>query len=525
MKTFLRFFLLLLLLIFTLFFNIGIIDIRIEEINFLLGKMATMDDISNSLGIIGKYELIKKRMTLGEEHGANYEFEAKIQALISGDKFLDEKEHQKKKIYRAPVLFILNSIRFILGKEAIKLQEENKILNVIEIAYFWERNRRYQEAIKIYDDVILQQNVPPEIKAAVILHKAFCHSMLSEYEMAKRLYERVISLYPNTDAGIISWKLLDFINSMEEERSKIEAKKISYFEKAKQFYMFMDYRNAIKFFLIFLQEEPVEAYKYEAIFFKGRAHEELGENDEAIEAYRKIIKEDKSKIWAKQANRRMLMMGEFYEQKKQIAEEAKRQLAMYQDQNFINNVQKYSGLFSESSLRKELMKDEKQKKDLKNKSNDSLLALINKIGSLDLTGEKEAQRKEEIARLKEELAAKGNISASAVKELERRRELEENPYRKPSVLKQIIDENSVQLKYIYNRKLRQGIKISGKIIVELTIKPNGSVYDAKIIRSNVGDRQFEEEITKQIKLWKFKPVPEHLGDLTVNYPFEFYEEE
>jgi TonB family protein len=526
MKTFFRMFLVAAVLALIALFNVGLIDIRIEEMSYLLGKIASGQDVSNSLGIIGKYELIKRRMQYGEESNSSYELEAKVQALTSGEKVAEKQGTWQKTVYRVPVRLTLNAIRVMLGKEIIDLKEEDKILNVLEIGYFWERNRKYVEAIKVYDQVLSQAVVQPEIRAAVMIHKAFCHSMLSEYEISKRMYERVISVYPNTEAGVLAWKLLDFIASMEKSRAGLELEKLSFFEKAHQFYLLMDYRNSIKYFSIFLQGKAPDSLVWEATFYKGRSHEELGESEEAMAEYQKVIRGDKSRVWAKQANRRMLMMGEFYEQKKQVSDEARRQLALYQDQGFASKVEQYANMVSESSLRKELMTDQK-KKDNKARSavDDSLLNLINKIGSLDLTGEKEAAKREELEKLRNDLIAQGALSATDLKELERRKALEDNPFRRPTELKTVIDENSTQLKYIYNRKLRQGIKLSGKMVVELDIRPDGGLRSAKIIRSNMGDRSFEDDVIKQIKGWKFKAISESLGDLTVNYPFEFFEEE
>ena len=133
MKAFFNLFLLLFFLILTVLFNIGLIDVRFQEINYLLGKAAFDQDASNALGIVAKYELIRRRMEAGEESPENYELEARIQALISGDRFSEEEELSKKKKYLIPVRIFLNSIRFALGKEFVSLQEENKIIKVLEI--------------------------------------------------------------------------------------------------------------------------------------------------------------------------------------------------------------------------------------------------------------------------------------------------------------------------------------------------------------------------------------------------------
>ena len=62
----------------------------------------------------------------------------------------------------------------------------------------------------------------------------------------------MIAKFPNTEAGILAWKLIDFINSLEKERSNLEHANISEMERAKQFYLLMDFRNSIKNFSLFL---------------------------------------------------------------------------------------------------------------------------------------------------------------------------------------------------------------------------------------------------------------------------------
>ncbi|MFP4416700.1 MAG: tetratricopeptide repeat protein, partial [Chitinispirillaceae bacterium] len=283
MKTVLRLILILLLVTVTVVFNIGSIDIRMQEISYLLGKVADNTGASRSLGIVAKYELIKRRIEQGEANYEDYELEAKIQTLMAGERTEGIEEEKK---YILPVRMVLNVIRTILGKEIINPKEENKIFHVLEIGYFWERTRRYTEAIKIYNDVLGMNDIEKDIRAYVLVHKAFCHSMMSEYESAKSIYERVINHYPNTDAGILSWKLLDFIQSIEAQRQKVLKHNLSQLEKAKQFYLLMDYRSAIKHYSTFLRSNAEGANVAEARFFKGRSHEELGEIQEALIEYR-----------------------------------------------------------------------------------------------------------------------------------------------------------------------------------------------------------------------------------------------
>jgi TonB family protein len=101
----------------------------------------------------------------------------------------------------------------------------------------------------------------------------------------------------------------------------------------------------------------------------------------------------------------------------------------------------------------------------------------------------------------------------------------QNPYRRPAYLKEIIDNNSQQLRYIYNKRLRSGIKISGRLLVEMAINPDGAIGNIRVVQSNIGDQTFENDVTERIKTWRFNQIPDSLGSLTVNYPFEFAEEQ
>lgn len=518
MTTILRMFLVILVFASILAFNAGLIDVRLQEVDYFLGKAAAEENASKALGIVAKYELIKSRLEEGEGSSGNLELEAKIQALTSGEEYT--KAEDGRTLHLVPVRLVLNGIRFVLGKEIVSPTKEDEILHVIEIGYFWERIRKYSEAVKIYDGVLDKGGVSRDIRSAVLLHKAFCHSMISEYEVAKQTYEQVINEFPDTEAGMLAWKLLDFLSGIEEQRVALEQKSMGNLERARRYFLLMDYRNAVKYLSKFLETAKQPGEKMEARYYKARSHEELGETDEAIFEYRRVIRDDKRGKWARQANRRMLMLGEFYEQREQIAEQARKQLAEYQDQEFMKNVSRFSGMMAKSSIRGELLKESEVSGG--GAGNEEVMNLINSIGDLDLTGEKAHQ--ERLAEIRKELEAKGKLSDERVEDLVRRKELAENPYRRPSALKEEINRHSAQLKYMYNQKLKRGSALEGRMFVELEIRADGSVGRARVFESNLGSPEFESAVEGKIEDWKFRPVPDSLGSLTIRYPFEFYAE-
>lgn len=519
MRAILKFSPVIVLFILTILFNIGLIDIRFEDINYLLGTIASENEAANTSGIIAKYELVKRRMQFGEENIGNFELEAKMQTIVASQL---KRTEIKSSFFKTPVRIFLNGIRIILGKKIINPKEDDKIFEVLEIAYLWERNRKYTEALKIYEDILATAaTLQNSLRAAIMLHQAFCYSMISNYDRAKTIYENVINLYQDTEAGILAWKLLDFIETMEKERLNVAKSNINGLEKAKQYYLLMDFKNAIIQYSKLIDHSSGASQSAEIHFYKGRAHEELGETEDAIIEYKLVAKMDNKQNSARQANRRLLMLGEFYEKQKSIADEAKRQLEKYQDQQFLKNMEVYSSIMPQSSLKNELLAN--NRKSAVDKGNDSILQMIDRIGSFNLEG-KNNEPVEKNPVIKTVKPNSNQMSKAEFEELERKQLLNQNPYRRPAYLKEIIDNNSQQLRYIYNKRLRMGIKLSGRILVEMAIKADGSVGSLNVLQSNIGDQTFEKEVIERIRTWRFNQIPDTLGSLTINYPFEFDEE-
>jgi TonB family protein len=364
-------------------------------------------------------------------------------------------------------------------------------------------------------------NTPDNLRAAIMVHQAFCYSMISNYDKAKSVYENVINMYPSTEAGILAWKLLDFIQSMEKERVTVATSNVNSLEKAKQYYLLMDFKNAIKQYSKIVDQSETSSLG-EAHFYKGRSHEELGETEDAIVEYKLVAKMDSKADWGRQANRRLLMLGEFYEKQKSISDEAKKQLEKYQDQQFLKNMEVYSNFVPKGSLKSELLAD--SHKSVGSSADDSILSMINNIGNIDLEGKKVPEKSKNVSVNTPKIENGTSVTSAEYKELERRQMLNQNPYRRPAYLKEIIDNNSQQLRYIYNKRLRSGIKISGRLLVEMAINPDGAIGNIRVIQSNIGDQTFETDVTERIKTWRFNQIPDSLGSLTVNYPFEFAEE-
>ena len=72
---------------------------------------------------------------------------------------------------------------------------------------------------------------------------------------------------------------------------------------------------------------------------------------------------------------------------------------------------------------------------------------------------------------------------------------------------------------IYNRALRKDPTLQGKVILELTIAPNGRVTKCTVISSELNNPQLERKIVLKVKSFKFKASGAQ--QVVIKYPIDF----
>lgn len=83
----------------------------------------------------------------------------------------------------------------------------------------------------------------------------------------------------------------------------------------------------------------------------------------------------------------------------------------------------------------------------------------------------------------------------------------------------VFDRNKGAIYAIYNRALRKDPTLQGKVVLELTIKPDGAVSKCRIISSELNNKALENKLVARVKLFKF---PAKSVDTTVvSYPIDF----
>ena len=89
-----------------------------------------------------------------------------------------------------------------------------------------------------------------------------------------------------------------------------------------------------------------------------------------------------------------------------------------------------------------------------------------------------------------------------------------------TIVQNFVRQHVAGIRECYEKGLEQNKELKGKIVVEWTIGPEGTVTEVSLKESNMNDQSFESCVTENIKTWGFAP-PKDGGTVKVEYPFEF----
>lgn len=91
--------------------------------------------------------------------------------------------------------------------------------------------------------------------------------------------------------------------------------------------------------------------------------------------------------------------------------------------------------------------------------------------------------------------------------------------RSPEEITLVIDRHKSQLQALYNRARRSNPALRGKLVLAITIAPDGGVTAVKVVNSELKDSALESRIIARVKTFQFGAKP--VETVTVHYPIEF----
>jgi len=84
----------------------------------------------------------------------------------------------------------------------------------------------------------------------------------------------------------------------------------------------------------------------------------------------------------------------------------------------------------------------------------------------------------------------------------------------------VFDKNKGAIFALYNRALRRDPSLEGKLVLRLTIDPNGTVSFCEVVSSELGDEDLERKLVQRIKLFRFEA--KDVEAITTTKPIDFF---
>jgi periplasmic protein TonB len=83
----------------------------------------------------------------------------------------------------------------------------------------------------------------------------------------------------------------------------------------------------------------------------------------------------------------------------------------------------------------------------------------------------------------------------------------------------VFDRNKGSIYSVYNRALRSNPTLQGKVLLKLTIAPNGKVTQCSVLSSELNDADLAARITSRVKMFNFGA--KDVTEVTITYPIDF----
>jgi TonB family protein len=94
------------------------------------------------------------------------------------------------------------------------------------------------------------------------------------------------------------------------------------------------------------------------------------------------------------------------------------------------------------------------------------------------------------------------------------------PSRSREEIEIVFDRNKGAIFALYNRALRENPALVGKVVLSLTIEPDGRVTSCEIVSSELNDSDLERRLVQRVMLFQFEP--KNVERITTTKPIDFF---
>ncbi|WCL47998.1 tetratricopeptide repeat protein [Leptospira sp. GIMC2001] len=239
---------------------------------------------------------------------------------------------------------LVNGVRLLSLKKPVKIVDDQRNTLMLQFAFQQERIRKYQVAHNQYDVLENSLNSDSEEAAFVYLHNAFCIAMIGNHDLAIAKLENVISSFPGSHYSKNAKLLISLIQESKSKAKKIKSDKQEPSIYANNLFSNGNYEEAIKVLDSLPNPTP------DLSFIRARSQEELGKTSDAVKNYLVLANQKSNRDIAVKANRRLMLIGNFYQTNTELVEVASRNAINLNDTQALKKVEIGKKLTQESKI-------------------------------------------------------------------------------------------------------------------------------------------------------------------------------
>lgn len=285
------------------------LTIRMRELKIALQNIDLEETRTDHINLIMKYSINRKLYEGLLTQDEADRIELKLNYLSLETNKYNSYSYQEYTHLTTIGIALINTIRFLMGKNPIREISKKYNNSSLMLAYYYERNFHFHEAIKHYEEELKIGNLSRSLTAGALLHQGYCHALLSQYKKAKIKYLRIMNDYGNEDIAITASLLLHYLNGFTKEQKRIIENELDSIEKGERLFKLMAYRKSIKILDKMLADSS-KTEREKIYYILARSNEELGNTETALKKYMELILHSPDSLYAKQANRRMYLIGD-----------------------------------------------------------------------------------------------------------------------------------------------------------------------------------------------------------------------
>ncbi|WP_411822637.1 tetratricopeptide repeat protein [Leptospira sp. 'Mane'] len=441
----------------------SIVGVKLQELRFGILRDQLMNYELSSQTLRERL----KQMFLSKD---DYLQEVKVNILESG---IMNSETKGLELEMSPQdkfgLVVINVVRALNFKPFLELEEQQKTIIRLQFAFYMERTRKFSISSKKYEELeeLLEGSSSDEL-AFTLLHNGYCLVMMGEREHAYVKLRKAIDIFPGTHYAENAELLISFLQEGDKRKQDLKTSNKKPEELAYSLFQAGDYEETLKTL------ESLPKLNNDQSYIKARSMEELGKTSNAVKEYIQLVKQKENKEVAIRANRRLLLIGNFYQENKSLVEFSKGEAEKLGDDKAAKQIEEGKSLVLKPIIVEKILKAE--------------------------TGKEGTEEAKELAEIKDNLKESLEESKVETKKLLTVVEEEKIPIIKEEVpIEEKKEVKPVEVAKIEKRKLPNLSAVKpeekGKLQVRLTdgrtITCDSLRTDGKIARLKLGDFSLE----------------------------------